>query len=602
MKIRKTSDGAKSTVKSAPEIRLRARAVSRGVSIGHIVCLHGTTRQFFRIDLDQKQIPAELKRLRSAVSVARKQLDKLVHRRAGRIADSGPGIFESHRMLIEDSSLLSKFEAEVVKQKVNAEWAIKHVTDIYVGKYKAIEDEHLRDRYIDVEDVADRILVALGGASNQSLPFAKDSIIASKELRPSTLIELAEEAPRAIITENGGWTSHTFILAREMNWPGVTGIKKILRRVKDGDSVIVDGYNGVVILHPTKETLDQYAAAAERFHETIPATAANSGPSIKTLDGHEVKLFANADTPRGYRRASSLGASGVGLYRSEFLFNRLRGFPTEAEQVRAYTEIADAAGEAGVKIRTFDIGADQLVDQNAAKEKNPALGLRAIRLGLGYKKFLRTQLRAILRASYGRRIDIVVPMVSGVSEVREVRELIREESAHLKTKGKKAGLPKLGVMIEVPSAVMMIDDLVSETDFVCLGTNDLIQYLLAVDRDNEAVAGWYRTLHPAVLKAIRTVLEASAKIGKPAVICGEMAGSPYYVPVLIGMGASELSMNVSSISRVRNIISGIAADEAREMVRIIQSAVSVEDVEDSVNKLIRKNWKHLFPPDFSFTS
>ena len=594
-------DGAAPQKGSAPEIRLRARAVSRGVSIGHIVCLHGTTRQFYRIDLEEEKIPAELKRIRSAVSTARKQLDKLVHRRAGRISESGPGIFESHRMLIDDSSLLSKFEAEIVEQKVNSEWAIKHVADIYIAKYKAIENEHLRDRYIDIEDVAERILAALGGGPHPTLPFSKDAIIASKELRPSTLIELAEEAPQAIITENGGWTSHTFILAREMNWPGVTGIKKLLRRVKDGDRVIVDGYNGLVILNPLAATLEQYAPAAARFHEAAPTTGVPVGTTLKTLDGHEVKVFANADTPQAYKKASSLGASGIGLYRSEFLFNRLRGFPTETEQVQAYRAIAKAAGDDGVKIRTFDIGADQLLDQNAAKEKNPALGLRAIRLGLGYKKLLRTQLRAILRASHGHKIDIVVPMVSGVSEIRNVKEMVREESDQLEVKGKKFGSPRLGAMIEVPSAVLMIDELVDETDFVCLGTNDLIQYLLAVDRDNEAVAGWYRTLHPAVLKAVRTVLIASAKAGKSAVICGEMAGSPYYVPVLIGMGATELSMNVSSISRVRNIIAGIAADEAREMIRAIESDTSVEAVEKSVNKLIQKNWKHLFPPEFSFS-
>lgn len=584
------------------EIRLKARAVSRGVSIGNIVCLHGNTRQFYRIDLAPSEVAKEIIRLRRAIASAKRQLLSLVNRKTGRISDSGPGIFESHRMLIEDSSLQTKFEAEITEQKVNAEWAVKHVTDIYVAKYKAIEDEHLRDRYIDIEDVADRILVALGGASGLAQPFSANSIIASKELRPSTLIELAEEAPRAIITENGGWTSHTFILAREMNWPGVTGIKKLLRRVKDGDRVIVDGYNGLVILNPGKETLEQYTKAAARFNASVPQAAISPTASLKTLDGTEVAILANADTPQAYRKAAILGANGIGLYRSEFMFNRVRGFPSETEQIKAYRTIAEAAGEAGVKIRTFDIGADQLLDQNAAKEKNPALGLRAIRLGLGHKKFLRTQLRAILRASADQRIDIVIPMVSGVSEVRGVKEMIRQESDQLLAKGKKLGSPLVGAMIEIPSAVLMIDPLVAETDFICLGTNDLIQYLLAVDRDNEAVAGWYRTLHPAVLKAVQAVLDASTRAGKPAIICGEMAGSPYYVPVLIGMGARELSMNISSITKVRNVIAGIATEEARDMLKTIESAASVEEVEEAIDRLISKNWKHLFPPDFSFTS
>ena len=248
-------------------MRLKARAVSRGIAIGKILCLHGTNRQFYRIDLEDSAIQSEIKRLRAAITLSKKQLAKIVSRKTGRISSSGPGIFESHRMLIEDSSLQSKFEKEITEQKINAEWAIKLVTDNYVARYKAIEDEHLRDRYIDIEDVAERILAALGGGTDSKIAVAKDAIIAARELKPSTLVELAEDNPMALITENGGWTSHTFILAREMNWPAVTGVKKILRRVKTGDSVIVDGYNGQVILNPDPATLDKFSAAAARFQE-----------------------------------------------------------------------------------------------------------------------------------------------------------------------------------------------------------------------------------------------------------------------------------------------------------------------------------------------
>ncbi len=602
MKARDNIDGATSARNSSPEVRLQARAVSRGVSIGRVVCLHGFNRQFYRIDLDATQVASELKRLRLAVALAKRQLTKIVKTKAGRISDSGPGIFEAHRMLIEDSSLLTKFEAEIEENHVNAEWAIKTVTDAYVAKYKAIEDEHLRDRYIDIEDVADRILVALGGGSAPRLPYAKDSIIAAKELKPSTLVELADDAPQAIITENGGWTSHTFILAREMNWPAVTGVRKILRRVKTGDLVVVDGFNGVVILNPVPATVQQYSTAAAHFHDALDSGESAADVPLKTLDGTEIRLYANSDTPASFRKAQQFGALGIGLYRSEFLFNRYRGFPTENEQYQAYCEIAEAAGDGGVKIRTFDIGADQLLDQNKAREKNPALGLRAIRLGLGYRKLLRTQIRALLRASFEQKIDIVAPMVSGITEIRALRELIEHESAQLKTKGKKIGMPAVGAMIEVPSAVLMVEELVDETDFICLGTNDLIQYLVAVDRDNEAVAGWYRTLHPAVLRAIKQVIAASVKAGKPAVICGEMAGSPYYVPVLIGLGATELSMNVHSISKVRKIVAGIAAEEARAMIATVEHCRTVEEIEEILGEDIRRNWGHLFPPDFSFAA
>lgn len=600
MNARSNSNGDKRPAATAAEVRLRARAVSRGIAIGRVVCFYGSNRQFYRISLDDADVPREIKRLRSAITVAKRQLATIVNRKRGRIAESGPGIFDSHRAIIEDPSLQSKIETEIAEHKVNAEWAIKLVTDEYVAKYKAIEDEHLRDRYIDVEDVSDRILAALGGHPEFRLPFEKDSIIAAKELKPSTLVELSENEPMAFITENGGWTSHSFILAREMKRPAVTGVKNVLRRMKTGDLVIVDGYNGQVILNPSKETLKRFSAKALPFDETGKAKDGGHAVPAKTLDGKEIRIYANSDVPSNYLRAKDFGAQGIGLYRSEFLFNRFRGFPSENEQVEAYRTIAEAAGDGGVKIRTFDLGADQLLDQNAAKEKNPALGLRAIRLGLGYKKLLRTQIRALLRASHGYRIDVIVPMVSGLSEVRAVKQVLEHEARQLKEKGRKVGMVKLGAMIEVPSAVMMVDELVEETDFLCLGTNDLIQYLLAADRDNEAVSGWYRTLHPAVLRAIRTVLGAAARADKSAILCGEMAGSAYYAPLLIGLGAKELSMNATSIRLIRKVISGIAFEEAQRLVKSVENARTVEEIETSIDKQIRKNWRHLFPKNFSF--
>jgi len=587
----------------AVEVRLKARAVSRGVAIGKILCLHGTNRQFYRIDLEDSAVEPEIKRLRRAINLAKRQLVKIVSRKTGRISTSGPGIFESHRMLIEDSSLQSKFEKEITGQKINAEWAIKLVSDSYVALYKAIENEHLRDRYIDIEDVSERILTALNGGSSSQIAAANGAIIAARELKPSTLVELADDNPLALITENGGWTSHTFILAREMNWPAVTGVKKILRRVKTGDHVIVDGYNGQIILNPAAETLERYSAdAAARSHgEHMSEGDPPAGP-VTTLDGREIRIFANSDTPSGYNKAKRLGAQGIGLYRSEFLFNRFRGFPSESEQFDAYQAIARAAGKEGVKIRTFDLGAEQLSDQNAAKEKNPALGLRAVRLGLAYKNLLRTQLRALLRASYGQRIDIVIPMVSGVSEVVAVKQILEHERQQLTAKGKNVGTLRVGAMIEVPSAVFMVKELVEETDFLCLGTNDLIQYLLAADRDNEAVAGWFRTLHPAVLRSIRSVLDAANKASKSVIVCGEMAGSPYYVPVLLGLGATELSMNVHSLSNVRKIVSGIALEEAGELTERLRHSRTVEEIEETVSDHVRTHWVHLFPPEFPIAS
>ncbi|MBC7901043.1 MAG: phosphoenolpyruvate--protein phosphotransferase [Saprospiraceae bacterium] len=591
------SDSSLKGVKK-PEQRLKARAVSRGVAIGKLICLYGSNRQFYRIDLENSGIQPELKRLRKGIDLARRQLEKLASRKNGAAADSGSAIFDTHLLMLKDSSLQSNIEDEIINRKINAEWAIKLVTDTYVAKYKAIPDEHLRDRYIDLEDVSERLLGSLGGGRKSKFSLGKNAVIVATELKPSSLIEFAASHPKALITENGGWTSHTFIIAREINLPAVTGLKKILRRVKTGDTVIVDGYNGQIILHPEKKTLAHYKAAAAHFEDgNSEETETAAGPA-KTLDGRQISVLANSDLPSVYRKAKRRGAQGIGLYRSEFLFNQTKGFPSESVQVKAYRNIAAIAGDDGVKIRTFDLSIGQLFDHSEGREKNPALGLRAVRLSLAFNRHLRTQIRALLRASFQNKIDIVLPMVSGVSEVLEFRSILQREKRSLEKKGREVGDPRIGAMIELPSAVLMVKELAEEMDFLCLGTNDLVQYLLAVDRDNEGVSEWFRTLHPAVIRAIRNVISAANEAGKPVIVCGEMAGSPYYVPILIGLGATHLSMNVNSITKVRNVISGIAFEETREMIKQIKEKRTVEEVEDIVDKHVRKNWGHLFPPDF----
>lgn len=575
------------------EMLLKARPMSRGVAIGRVVCLHGSTRQFFKIGIQDTAVEREARRARAAFRLARRQLNKL--RTESRMG-SVPGILDAQRAMIEDSSLLEKVDAAIREQKVNAEWAVKVVTDAYIAQYKAIADEHLRDRYIDVEDVAERLLSALGGGE-RSAPLAKDSIIVAQELMPSTLAEQTGSHPTAVITEHGGWTSHTFILARELNLPAVTGVRKILRRVNTGDAAIVDGYNGRVILNPTAETLERYRLPAAQFQQINYNDVTVSETETKTLDGRQITVRVNVDLPEIYKRAKRIGARGIGLYRSEFLFNRFKGFPTENQQYEAYREIAEFAGEDGVKIRTFDVGAEQLYEQSHGREKNPALGLRAIRLGLSNTRHLRTQLRAIVRAAHNNKIDLVIPMVSGVDEIIEVRGLVRREKEPLQAKGIPFGDPRIGAMIEVPSAVMLIDEIVRETDFVCLGTNDLVQYMLAVDRDNESVSAWFRTLHPAVLRAVSSVIKACSEAAMPLTICGEMAGSPFYLPILIGMGATELSMNVNSILRVRKVISGLAYQETAALVREIEKCRTADDVEALLERHIAEKWSHLIQPE-----
>lgn len=570
-----------------------ARAVSRGVAVGKIICLHGRKRQFYKKNLETSQIEPDLRRFRAAVRLAVRQLKKFINQQTTKEERTKADIFDAHLLILQDKSLLNKIETNIEERKFNAEWSVKIVTDEYLVRYKNIADEHLRERYIDVEDVADRILSALGGGES-TLVLEKNSIIVAKEVKPSTLIELTESQPLAIITENGGWTSHTFILAREMNLPAVTGVKRILRHVQNGDEAIVDGFSGRVILKPLEKTLGEYRAAAKEFQQINVSDEAAIKGALKTLDGREITIRANLDLPKGYTEARRGGAQGIGLYRSEFLFNQFKGFPSEAEQIKAYRRIARLVGDEGVRIRTFDLSVEQLADETAEREKNPALGLRAIRLCFAHLKEFRRQIRAVLQASTDDNISIVLPMISDVSDIWRAKKILETEKNNFQRKNIKTGVVRFGAMIEVPSAVLTIDEIVGEVDFLCLGTNDLVQYLLAVDRDNESVADWFQTLHPAVLRSIKIVIEAAQKRDVPVVVCGEMAGSPAYVPVLIGLGATELSMNVNSIPRVRKLIAAVAFEEAQELVKRLGGCRTAYEIEDSITDFYRWKWSHLF--------
>ncbi len=519
------------------EIRLNARPVSRGIAAGKIICLHGRKRQFFKSNIEAPAIEAELKRFRAALSSASRQIEKFSKAGSRKKNDqTKASIFEAHLLILEDEIFRRKIETAISEQKINAEWAVKIVADEFVAQYKAIPDEYLRGRYVDLEDVADRILNWLGDVENVSEIKNENFIIVADEVRPSTLIELMKNNPLAIITENGGWTSHTFILAREMNLPAVTGVKKILRRVKTGDEIVVDAFNGSVVLNPSKATLQRYNRVAKEYRADELQRGEIKTGKLKTLDGREIKIRANLDFADGYAQAKSSGAAGIGLYRSEFLFNQFKGFPTEKEQIKIYRKIAKSVGAEGARIRTFDLSVEQLTDEGEEKEKNPALGLRAVRLSFSHPKEFKTQIRAILQASTENNIGIVLPMISDVSEILRTKRILESEKSKLKKKKIAFGEIKLGAMIEVPSAVLTVDEIAFEADFLCLGTNDLVQYLLAVDRDNEAVAEWFRTLHPSVLRSIKTVLAAAERRAIPVVVCGEMAGSPAYIPILIVLG------------------------------------------------------------------
>lgn len=571
------------------ETRLRGRSVSRGVAGGKAVCLYGNRRQFFRVPVAAEMLPRETRRFHAAVRLAKRQLETLAGSQRATLSPNASGVLEFHRSVLNDPAMLDAVSQKINSECINAEWAVKLVTDAYLAKYKEIPDERLRERYKDIEDITDRILGALGGGSER-LELEPGTVIVVHELNPSTLIEISSSQPAAIVTEQGGWTSHTSILARELGIPAVTGIKAVYDQIRSGDEVIVDGYAGEVIARPVAQKAPH--GAAKRGRSRTDSSTSPDG-IVRTLDGRAITIFANADHPDRYVSARGEGAKGVGLFRSEFCFRRFHDFPEEDEQFRAYHEIAQLTGSDGVRIRTFDISADELFDHQFSHGKNPALGLRGVRLSLELPGVFRTQIRALLRASFETSVDIILPMVSDVDELRDARKIIFEERERLGSAGIPAGEPRLGAMIEVPSAVLAIDAILGEADIICLGTNDLVQYLLAVDRDNEAVSKWFNSLHPGVLKAIGSVTQAAEQFKKQCIICGEMAGSPFYVPLLIGLGAKQLSMNPASISRVRDVIEGLAYEETISLIRKIKSCSTAAEIESVIGRFSSENWKHV---------
>lgn len=578
------------------EITVFGRAVSRGIAVGNVVCLYGLKREFLRIEIPDNQIENEIARFYKALNLAEKQLKTFTSENAVLVGKTKADIYSAHLLFLADTSLTARIERTIRELKINAEWAIASVTETIIADYKKIGDEHLRERYIDLKDASERLLYALNGGIPNVL-LEENTVIVAREVKPSTLIELSEINPTAIVTETGGWTSHTFILAREMNLPAVTGVENVLRLVETGDKIVVDGFEGKIIVNPGEKVLSDYKTAAKRLQTTKSEPLERLKNPLRTLDGREITIRANADSPSIYAEAKRCGARGIGLYRSEFIFNRTGGFPNEAEQIEAYKKIADSTGDAGVKIRTFDLNVGHLTDETAEKESNPALGLRAIRLGLTHTKQFRVQLRALLQASFRRKIDIVLPMISDVSEIAATVEILEEEKANLKKRNINFGEPHVGAMIEVPSAILMIEEIARAVDFLCLGTNDLVQYLLAVDRDNSSVADWFRSLHPAVVRAVKKVLAAADDAEIPVVVCGEMAGSPFYAPILIGLGATILSMNVNSIERVGAVVSGIAFEEARALVRRLESCSTADESEKTAKNYFLEKWSHLYTPE-----
>ncbi|HEV7905223.1 MAG TPA: phosphoenolpyruvate--protein phosphotransferase [Pyrinomonadaceae bacterium] len=583
------------------EMRWRGVAVSEGLATGRVLRIHTGGRQnVYRATLEAEDIKREVRRFQAAVRLSRRQLLAIKRRAEVALGAEHAYIFDAQLLMLEDRKLLDEVEDYIRQECANAEWAVKVASDKLLAVYAEIKDDYLRERSSDIEDVTRRLLVALSGEA-QSRRLTEDAIIVAEELLPSAAAELDFSHVRAIVSDAGGWTSHTAIIARGLGIPAIVGLRELYRHARTGDEIVIDAERGEVVLHPAAGTLAHFREARKVVHaSTAGESAADGGREpLLTTDGVEIILRANVELPPEYEGVRRYGARGIGLFRSEFLFSQRGGEPSEDEQCAAYEEIAALAGAEGAKVRLFDLGGDKHGGSGGdfESERNPALGLRAIRFSFRHEEMLRTQVRALLRAASRGRLDVVLPMVSDVSEVRQARRIIEEERGRLQKDGRETGELKIGAMIEVPAAVLLADKLAREVDFFSLGTNDLVQYLLAVDRGNDEVSAWFRTLHPAVLQSIQRAIGAAGAAGIPAIVCGEMAATPAYALVLVGLGARVLSMTASAMPRMRRTLRRVDASSAREIAALCLDAATADDAEEIVRVELGARWPQLFPQE-----
>jgi phosphotransferase system enzyme I (PtsI) len=574
-----------------PETRVQGVGVSAGIAFGRAYLVGRDALKAPRHHVEPDDVDAEVARLYKAIAASDKQLAKIKEKLASE-NESDYHIITAHQMMLHDEHLVGAAVRHIRDEQINAEWALRRAVDEIRAVFDSIEDEYLRERRSDVEFVFERVLRNLLGRDTGPLTPPPDAIVVAYDLSPADTAQLHKAAVAGLITDAGGKTSHTAIIARAHEIPAVVGLETVTEVVESDDLVLIDGGAGVVIVNPTPATVAEYrdeqrrqVAAGALLHlmRDLPA---------RTKDDTDIQLYCNIDGAEELDNALDYGAMGVGLFRTEYLFMGRTELPDEETHYRTARAVVERLGGLPATIRTFDLGADKLaafIDEAELKEANPALGLRSIRLCLADlgRDLFRAQLRGLLRASAHGPLKLMFPMISGASELRAARAVLEEVRAQL-TAERVPFDPaiKVGIMIEMPSAALTADLLARECDFFSIGTNDLIQYTMAVDRVNEYVSYLYEPLHPSLLRLIGSVARAASDAGIPVSVCGEMAGEPMIAPVLLGLGIRELSMSAVSVPEVKATIRSLTIEDARALVRRIDQLATAAEIRAVVGEYV----------------
>ncbi|HCS11364.1 MAG TPA: phosphoenolpyruvate--protein phosphotransferase [Clostridiales bacterium] len=560
---------------------MKGLGVSPGIGIGKAFIIDKGPINIIKNYVNDAE--KELDRLMTAFETAKEQLKELYISSIDELGEKEAQIFKSHEMMLEDDTFISDVENRIKEEGVNAEFALNETSNVYIEMFQNIEDEYLRERSEDIKDVMNRVIRILMGITRVDFSHLEEnSIIVAKDLTPSDTAQIDRTKVAAMITEMGGKTSHAAIIARIMGIPTVVGLNNIIDKIKAGDTVICDGRTGKVLINPNAKQLFHFNKKKNKEDEIKNELRNQIGLPSVTKDGFKVSLSANIGTPNDVDMVLENDAEGIGLFRSEFIFMNRDHQPTEDEQFEQYKEVLTKMGDKPVIIRTLDIGGDKNVPYiDIPKEMNPFLGYRAIRLCLGNVEVFRTQLRAILRASVYGNVKIMIPMISTMKELKDSKKILQQAKDELQKEGIKFKNDiEIGTMIEIPSAAIISDLLAKEVDFFSIGTNDLIQYTMAVDRMNSKLSYLYSQYHPALLRLIKGIIDNAHNAGIWVGMCGEAAGDPKLIPVLVGMGLDEFSMNAPSILRARYIVRNLNKEDMQKIARNtldMENALEVEE-------------------------